>query len=140
MKPKSDCIYHFLIDLKPNGAVRLVPNQPENGKYNLISVQFNKIWKIFLCMQVASLFRQGRLQSSSLEPVHRRWEKKYPNETFQLVIANPNKLTHCHMAVLQRRRVTIIVKKSCGNRLFDYELIAFIRCGFGGKHSVSPLQ
>ena len=31
--------------------VRLVPNQLENGKYNLISVRFNKISKIFLCVQ-----------------------------------------------------------------------------------------
>ena len=30
--------------------VRLVPNQLENSKYNLISVWFNKIWKIFLCV------------------------------------------------------------------------------------------
>ena len=31
--------------------VSLVPNQPENGKYNLISVWFNNISKIFLCVQ-----------------------------------------------------------------------------------------
>ena len=36
-KPKSDCIYHFPIDL-------------ENGKYNLISGRFNEISKKFLCM------------------------------------------------------------------------------------------
>ena len=29
---------------------RLVPNQSENGKYNLISVLFNKIQKRFLCV------------------------------------------------------------------------------------------
>ena len=31
--------------------VRLDPNQSENGKYNLISGWFNKIWKIFLCVR-----------------------------------------------------------------------------------------
>ena len=30
--------------------VRLDPNQSENGKYNLISVWFNKILKGFLCV------------------------------------------------------------------------------------------
>ena len=30
--------------------VRLVPNQSENGNYNLISVWFNKILKRFLCV------------------------------------------------------------------------------------------
>ena len=30
--------------------VRLVTNQPKNGKYNLISVRFNKISKRFLCV------------------------------------------------------------------------------------------
>ena len=30
--------------------VRLAPNQSENGKYNLISVLFTKIWKRFLCV------------------------------------------------------------------------------------------
>ena len=35
--PKSDCIYYFPIDLKPNGHCPFaVPNQSENGKYNLI--------------------------------------------------------------------------------------------------------
>ena len=29
-----------------------MPNQPENGKYNLISVCFNKISKMFLCVHV----------------------------------------------------------------------------------------
>ena len=36
---KSDCIYHFPIDLDQN--------QSENGKNNQISVRFNKI---FLCV------------------------------------------------------------------------------------------
>ena len=45
---KSDCIYHFLINLEPN--VRLDPNQSQNGKYNLILGLFNKISKIFLCV------------------------------------------------------------------------------------------
>ena len=30
--------------------VRLVPNQSQDGKYNLISVRFDKIWKRFLCV------------------------------------------------------------------------------------------
>ena len=38
IKPKSDCIYHFPIDLEPNGCPFAVSNQSENGKYNLISV------------------------------------------------------------------------------------------------------
>ena len=32
--------------------VRLVPNLLVNGKYNLISVWFNKIWKRFPCVQI----------------------------------------------------------------------------------------
>ena len=39
INPNSDCIYHFPIDLEPNGQCPFaVPNQLENGKYNLISV------------------------------------------------------------------------------------------------------
>ena len=39
IKPKSDCIYHFPIDLDPNGHCPFaVLNQSENGKYNQISV------------------------------------------------------------------------------------------------------
>ena len=45
---KSDCIYHFPIDFEQQTDVRLVPNQSEIGNYNLISVWFNKISKIFL--------------------------------------------------------------------------------------------
>ena len=45
----------FLVD--PFSANRhcpfAVPNQSENGKYYLISVLFNQIWKIFLCVQLA---------------------------------------------------------------------------------------
>ena len=48
-KPKSDCIYYFLINLEPND-VRLDPNQSENGKYILISVWINKIPKSFVCV------------------------------------------------------------------------------------------
>ena len=43
IKPKSDCIYHALIDLEQQTDVCLVGNQSENDKYNLIAVQFNKI-------------------------------------------------------------------------------------------------
>ena len=38
IKPKSDSIYHFSIQLEPNGRPFAVPNQSENGIYNLISV------------------------------------------------------------------------------------------------------
>ena len=40
IKLKSDCIYHFPIDFgKANGHYPFaVPNQSENGKYNLILV------------------------------------------------------------------------------------------------------
>ena len=50
LNPKSDCIYHFAIDLESNGHVCLVPNQSENGKFNMISKWFNKISKRFLCV------------------------------------------------------------------------------------------
>ena len=51
IKPKSDCIYHPPTDLEQEtDSVRLVPNQSENSKYNLFSVWFNKIWKIFPCV------------------------------------------------------------------------------------------
>ena len=36
--PKSDCIYHYPIDLEQQTDVRLLPNQSVHGKYNLISV------------------------------------------------------------------------------------------------------
>jgi len=39
IKPKSDGIYHFPIDLEHKRTRPFaVPNQPENGEYNLISV------------------------------------------------------------------------------------------------------
>ena len=41
--PKSDGIYHFPIDLEPNGCPFAVPNQSVHDKYNLISVWFHKI-------------------------------------------------------------------------------------------------
>ena len=51
INPESDCIDHAPIDLETNGECPFaVPNQPENGKYNLISVRFNKISKRFLCV------------------------------------------------------------------------------------------
>ena len=48
-KPKSDCIYHFPIDLDPKD-VRLDPNQSENSKYNLISLWFKEISKRYICV------------------------------------------------------------------------------------------
>ena len=39
---ESECIYHAPIDLEQQTDVRLVPNQSENGKYNLISFWLNK--------------------------------------------------------------------------------------------------
>ena len=36
IKPKSDCIYIFPIDLEQQTKYRLVPNKLKNGKYNLI--------------------------------------------------------------------------------------------------------
>ena len=36
--------------------VRLVLNQPENGKYNLISGWFNKFSETFLCVYIPELF------------------------------------------------------------------------------------
>ena len=54
---KSNCIYNFPNNLEPNGHCPFaVPNQSENGKYNLISVWFNKIPKIFLCVRIEILF------------------------------------------------------------------------------------
>ena len=42
-KFKSICIYHFPIDLdQQTNSVRLVLNQSENGKYNLISASYKK--------------------------------------------------------------------------------------------------
>ena len=49
IKPKSDCIYYFSIVLKQT-EFRLVANESEIGKYNLISVRFEKISKIFVCV------------------------------------------------------------------------------------------
>ena len=55
--------------------VRLVPNQSENGKYNLISVWFNKTSKRFICVYEAKkkCVRLGRL-----------WKKKNLYQTFFL--------------------------------------------------------
>ena len=47
IKPKSDCIFQLICNQMD---VRLVPNQSENSKYDLIWVCFNKILKIFLCV------------------------------------------------------------------------------------------
>ena len=55
-------IYHALIDLELKGRPFAVPNQSENGKYNLISVWFNNISKRFLWVREASASRTvGRL-------------------------------------------------------------------------------
>ena len=35
-QPESDCIYHFPIDLEPDGIRFAVPDQSEYGNYNLI--------------------------------------------------------------------------------------------------------
>ena len=51
IKPKSDCIYHAPIDLERKGIPFSVPNQSENGEYNLILVWFKKIQN--LCSQSA---------------------------------------------------------------------------------------
>ena len=50
-QPDTDCIYHFLIDFEPQTEFHLLKkSQSENGKYNLISVDFNKNQKsISLC-------------------------------------------------------------------------------------------
>ena len=44
-----------------NGRVRLIPNQSEIGKYNLISVWFNKISKIFLCVYTQTIWSRKQL-------------------------------------------------------------------------------
>ena len=50
MNLKSDYIYRFPIHVEQQtDTVRLVPNQSENGKYNLILVWFNNISERFLC-------------------------------------------------------------------------------------------
>ena len=53
----------FRLIWNTNGRVRLVPNQSENGKYNLISGWCNKISKSFLCTYTlikSFMFRSGR--------------------------------------------------------------------------------
>ena len=51
INPKSYCIYHFPIDLEPNGQCPFaILNQSENDKYNLISVWLKKIPKRILCI------------------------------------------------------------------------------------------
>ena len=52
---KSDIVYTiFRLNLNRT-QFRLVQNQSENSKYNLISVWFNKISKIFLCVWILGL-------------------------------------------------------------------------------------
>ena len=49
IKPKSDCIQYFQW-IWNQTEVRLVPNQSENGAYNLISVRFNKRFRKDFCV------------------------------------------------------------------------------------------
>ena len=39
--------------------ILLVPNQSETGKYNMISVCFNKVSKRFICVYIERLLRAG---------------------------------------------------------------------------------
>ena len=48
---KSNYIYHFAIDLDRNGPP-FGSKSIENGRYNLISVRFNKISKRFISLQL----------------------------------------------------------------------------------------
>ena len=55
IKTKSDLITIFLDWFgTANGQPSAVPNQSENGKYNLILDWFDKISKRFLCVQISS--------------------------------------------------------------------------------------
>ena len=59
-------IVFFIFSLIWNQTdVRLVPNQSENGKYNLISVSFNKVSKRLLCVHawVFTMFCVGRINA-----------------------------------------------------------------------------
>jgi len=47
LKPKSDCIYRFPVDLDPYGSPF---GSKSNGKYSLISGWFNKISERFFCV------------------------------------------------------------------------------------------
>ena len=62
--PRSDCIYHSMINLKPNECP-FVPNQSENGKYNLISVWFNNISKTFRCEWDTSWYKVPQLTNDT---------------------------------------------------------------------------
>ena len=44
----------------------LVPNQLENGKYNLISVWFSNISKIFLCVYSFRIWKANKVQADLL--------------------------------------------------------------------------
>ena len=46
---RSQIVYTIFRLIWNKTDIRLVPNQMENGKYNLILVWFKKIWKIVLC-------------------------------------------------------------------------------------------
>ena len=50
MIPKFYWIHPFPIDLEEQTDIRLIPNQSENGKYNIILVWLNKIPKSFLSL------------------------------------------------------------------------------------------
>ena len=52
IKPKSDCINHFSIDLEPNRRIHLVPNQSYDGEYYLILVLSTEISKKIICEYV----------------------------------------------------------------------------------------
>ena len=80
--PKSDCIYHFRIDLEQQtdtGHLLFVINRCM-VKYNLIYIWFNKIQKRFLSVQSCSHCQtdssaQVKEPLVPLPPTHRPWDR-----------------------------------------------------------------
>ena len=56
-------IFRLIWNILVPNAVRLVPNQLENGKFNIISVRFNKISKRFFCVCIMYLLFYQRYPS-----------------------------------------------------------------------------
>ena len=51
---RNQIVFTFFRQIWNQTDVRLVPNQSENGKYNLISVKFNKVSKKIVCVVTAA--------------------------------------------------------------------------------------
>ena len=63
---RNQIVFTIFWLIKSQTDVRLFPNQSVHGKYNMISVWFNKIPKRFLCVHNQSIAHEARMYFSCL--------------------------------------------------------------------------